>query len=139
MAVRDWFSGKIRGGGEDAHPLTSDAALERFVAALPQDQPVIALQHACDALEDAIDVKFPPKRIADALQTLDVRMQQPIAVLRRGLFRDARGGQLSEASLGALGQYYRRIAALYEHALKSLAPGRRSDEELGRVRPRLSS
>ena len=81
MAVRDWFSGKIRGGGEDAHPLTSDAALERFVAALPQDQPVIALQHACDALEDAIDVKFPPKRIADALQTLDVRMQQPIAVL----------------------------------------------------------
>jgi hypothetical protein len=133
MAVRDWFSGKIRGGGEDAHPLTSDEALERFVAELPEDKPAIALQHACDALEDAIDVKLPPERISNALQTLDARMQKPIAVLRRSLFRDARGEQLSEASLAALGQYYRRIAALYEQALKSLAPGRRSDEELGRV------
>jgi hypothetical protein len=133
MAVRDWFSGKLRGGGEDAHPLTSDEALERFVAELPEDKPAVALQQACDALEDAIDVKLPPARFAAALQTLDARMQKPIAALRQSLFRDARGGPLSEASLGALGQYYRRIAALYEHALKSLAPGRRSDEELGRV------
>jgi hypothetical protein len=133
MAVRDWFSGKIRGGGEDAHPLASDQALERFVAGLPEDQPAVALQHACDALEDAIDVKLAPERICKALEALDARMQKPIAALRRSLFRDARGGQLSEASLAALGQYYRRVAALYEWALKSLAPGRRSDEELGRV------
>ena len=119
MAVRDWLS-KIKGGDDDRHPLASERGIKEFLQGLPESQPAISLDQGFDALESMPAAKLEAPLMLRALRAVDEHLQHAVAEQWHTLFRDTRGDQVSDMSLGALNQYYQRAALAYAAALDAL-------------------
>ena len=119
MAVRDWLS-RFKGGEDDRHPLAGERGLQEFLQSLPESQAAMSLDQGFDALESAQAAKLEASLLQRALRAVDEHLQGAVGELWHLLFRDARGDQVSEPSLVALNQYYRRAALAYASALDAL-------------------